>query len=125
MFTSRLFGGAAVTSRPSSRTVPWVGSSNPAIIRIVVVLPHPDGPSMEKNSPLRMARSMPRTAATTSPREWNSLTTPSSPMAGILGSAAGSVAVAGAGPAADASVSVMSRASPSSPARSSISNHFV
>ena len=51
MFTSRLFGGAAVTSRPSSRTVPWVGSSKPAIIRIVVVLPQPDGPSMEKNSP--------------------------------------------------------------------------
>ena len=75
MFTSRLFGGAAVTSRPSSRTVPWVGSSKPAIIRIVVVLPQPDGPSMEKNSPVRMARSMPRTAATTSPREWNSFTT--------------------------------------------------
>ena len=107
MFTSRLFGGAAVTSRPSSRTVPRVGSSKPAIIRIVVVLPHPDGPSMEKNSPSRMARSMPRTAATTSPREWNSLATPSSPMAGTPGGPGGSAGPAAGTPCADASVSVI------------------
>ena len=29
----------------------------PAIIRSVVVLPHPDGPSREKNSPAAMSRS--------------------------------------------------------------------
>ena len=33
--------------------MPAVGSSKPAIIRIVVVLPQPDGPSSEKNSPSR------------------------------------------------------------------------
>ena len=120
MFTSRLFGGAAVTSRPSSRTVPRVGSSKPAIIRIVVVLPQPDGPSMEKNSPVRMARSMPRTAVITSPREWNSLATPSSPMAGTPGRAvAAPPGRPPARPARTASVSVISgvghiRSNPSS-----------
>jgi hypothetical protein len=34
-----------------------VGSSKPAIIRSVVVLPEPDGPSIEKNSPSRTSRS--------------------------------------------------------------------
>ncbi len=41
---------------PSSRMRPLVGSSKPAIIRSVVVLPHPDGPSSEKNSPGRMSQ---------------------------------------------------------------------
>ena len=31
--------------------MPPVGSSSPAIMRSVVVLPQPDGPSMTKNSP--------------------------------------------------------------------------
>ena len=31
-----------------------MGSSSPAIIRSVVVLPQPDGPSSEKNSPARI-----------------------------------------------------------------------
>ena len=52
MLTSRLCGGVLVTSSPPTRTVPEVGSLNPAIIRSVVVLPQPDGPSSEKNSPL-------------------------------------------------------------------------
>src|SRR2546429_772290 len=82
MLTSRLFGGTFVTSWPCSRITPWVGSSKPAIIRIVVVLPQPDGPSREKNSPSRMSRSIPATAVITSPRAWNSLTTPDSSMAG-------------------------------------------
>ena len=55
MLTSRLFGGTSVTSVPCRYTVPAVGSSKPAIIRIVVVLPQPDGPSSEKNSPSAMA----------------------------------------------------------------------
>ena len=42
-----------MTSAPWSRTRPAVGSSKPAIIRSVVVLPEPDGPSIEKNSPSR------------------------------------------------------------------------
>ena len=37
-------------SRPLNRTVPKVMDSSPAIMRRVVVLPHPDGPSMVKNS---------------------------------------------------------------------------
>src|SRR5262245_58225768 len=40
-----------VTSSPPSRMRPPVGSSRPAIMRSVVVLPQPDGPSMTKNSP--------------------------------------------------------------------------
>src|SRR4051794_39084942 len=43
---------------------PRVGSSKPAIIRSTVVLPDPDGPSNEKNSPGAMSRSMPATAST-------------------------------------------------------------
>src|SRR5581483_11759931 len=82
MLTSRLFGGMPVTSEPCSQMVPVVGSSNPAIIRMVVVLPQPDGPSREKNSPSAMVRSSPATAVTTPPRAWNSLTTPVSSMAG-------------------------------------------
>src|SRR5262245_55413004 len=49
---------------------------------MVVVLPQPDGPSREKNSPSRMSRSIPATAVITSPRAWNSLTTPDSSIAG-------------------------------------------
>jgi hypothetical protein len=33
-----------------------VGCSNPAIIRNVVVLPQPEGPSIEKNSPRAMEK---------------------------------------------------------------------
>ena len=51
MFTSRSYGARPETSRPSSRIRPCVGRSKPAIIRRQVVLPEPDGPSMEKNSP--------------------------------------------------------------------------
>ena len=89
MLTSRLCGGIRVTSAPCRWTVPWVGSSNPAIIRIVVVLPHPEGPSSEKNSPSAMATSMSRTAMTDSPWDRNSLTTPRSSIAGVVVLSAG------------------------------------
>src|SRR5262245_13520584 len=46
-----------VISTPSSRMVPSVGCSNPAISRSVVVFPQPEGPSKEKNSPLSTVRS--------------------------------------------------------------------
>ena len=59
--------------RPRAGSCPAVGFSNPAIIRRHVVLPEPDGPSMEKNSPSRTSRSTPSTAATSPKR----LTTPS------------------------------------------------
>jgi hypothetical protein len=63
VLVGRLKGGRPVTSSPSSSTVPSLGSSNPAIIRSVVVFPHPDGPSIVKKWPRGMSRSMSRTAA--------------------------------------------------------------
>ena len=51
MFTGRLSGASRVMSRPRSSIRPPVGGSNPPIIRSVVVLPQPLGPSSEKNSP--------------------------------------------------------------------------
>ncbi len=50
MFTARLFGGTGPMSCPASSIRPEVGFSNPASIRIIVVLPQPDGPSKAKNS---------------------------------------------------------------------------
>src|ERR671914_195892 len=44
--------------------VPPLGSSNPPIIRSVVVLPHPEGPSREKNSPSAIVKETPSTATT-------------------------------------------------------------
>src|SRR5437763_168550 len=40
-----------VTSSPPRKICPRVGSSRPAIMRSVVVLPQPEGPSRQKNSP--------------------------------------------------------------------------
>ena len=54
VLTLRLYGGTFETSSPSSRIWPSEGCSKPAIIRSVVVLPQPDGPSIEKNSPRRI-----------------------------------------------------------------------
>ena len=39
------------TTLPPTRISPPSGSRNPAIIRSVVVLPQPDGPSRQTNSP--------------------------------------------------------------------------
>jgi hypothetical protein len=41
-------------SRPSTRIVPSSGASNPATIRSTVVLPQPEGPRSETNSPFSM-----------------------------------------------------------------------
>src|SRR5215813_8613171 len=51
-----------VTSSPSSRIRPDVGISRPAIMRSVVVLPQPEGPSSTKNELLRTVRFESRTA---------------------------------------------------------------
>ena len=48
---SRLSGVRDETSAPSTRMRPEVGVSKPAIIRRVVVLPQPDGPSSVTNDP--------------------------------------------------------------------------
>src|SRR6201998_4409627 len=49
-------------SAPPIRISPSSGCSNPATSRSVVVLPHPEGPSREKNAPLATVRSMLSTA---------------------------------------------------------------
>ncbi len=42
---------------------PLVGASSPEIIFSVVVFPQPDGPTMIRNSPSRISRLIPFTAA--------------------------------------------------------------
>src|SRR5262245_9234922 len=61
---SRLCTGRSVMSRPATWTRPESGNSKPAIMRNDVVLPQPDGPSREKNSPAAMSRVTPSTATT-------------------------------------------------------------
>jgi hypothetical protein len=68
MFTFRLAGGTCVTSPPWSKMRPSSGASKPAIIRRVVVLPHPLGPSIEKNSPPGIVIETSLTAVTSSKR---------------------------------------------------------
>src|SRR3954468_22107384 len=46
------------------RIVPELTSSNPAIIRSVVLFPHPEGPTSTTNSPSAMLRLTPSTART-------------------------------------------------------------
>src|SRR6185312_16857708 len=52
----RWLGGSGLISLPSTRIVPAVGRSKPAIMRRMVVLPQPEGPSRVMNSPLSKAR---------------------------------------------------------------------
>src|SRR5437867_2447062 len=67
----RFSGGSewpgAEMARPSSSMVPSVGSRKPAIIRKVVVLPQPEGPSSETNSP-RASASVARSTAVKAPK---------------------------------------------------------
>ncbi len=48
---SRWFGGSAEMSRPAWRMRPEVWMSSPAIARSSVVLPQPEGPRKQTNSP--------------------------------------------------------------------------
>src|SRR3954454_23452456 len=63
MLRGRLLAGTLVTSVPSSTIRPASGVSRPAIIRSVVVLPQPLGPSSEKNSPSPISSDRSSTAA--------------------------------------------------------------
>ena len=63
MLTLRSAGPSVVTSWPSIRIVPEVGVSRPAIMRSVVVLPQPEGPSSVVSVPLGTVRSMPLTTS--------------------------------------------------------------
>ncbi|MCY1525339.1 hypothetical protein D9M68_603150 [compost metagenome] len=49
--TWRRLGGSRVISRSSTRMRPLVGAIRPATMRSTVVLPQPDGPSSDTNSP--------------------------------------------------------------------------
>src|SRR5690606_21258089 len=62
VLTGRWNAGIPVTERPRSSTSPESGSSNPAIILRVVVLPQPDGPRRAKNSPSSMVNDTSSTA---------------------------------------------------------------
>lgn len=58
----RALGFVPPRSRPPSWIAPDVGAMKPAIICSVVVLPQPDGPSSERNSPRSTASDMSCTA---------------------------------------------------------------
>ena len=77
MFTGRRFAGTLVTSFPCSTMRPASGNSKPATIRSVVVLPHPLGPSSEKNSPSSISSD----TSSTAPTEPKRLVTPTRPIA--------------------------------------------
>src|SRR5215472_5308146 len=62
MAMSRSDARRVVTSSGPRKMWPPVGSSSPAIMRKVVVLPQPDGPSRQKNSPSCTVKSAPHTA---------------------------------------------------------------
>src|SRR5437773_5033224 len=69
----RLWAGVSVMSSPPTRISPLVGSSKPAIIRKVVVLPEPLGPSRVRSIPLSILNDRSSTTrvapnALTSPR---------------------------------------------------------
>ena len=57
-------GGRSVTSLVAEQDRPAVGRSKPATSRSTVVLPEPEGPSIEKNSPSAISRSRSSTART-------------------------------------------------------------
>src|ERR1700709_2866523 len=61
---SRSRGGTSLTTSPSIQISPEVISSSPAIIRNVVDLPQPDGPTSTTNSWSEISRSIPFTAWT-------------------------------------------------------------
>src|SRR5262245_59170 len=60
----RSYGLRRVSSSPASSMTPLVGSSKPAIIIRVVVLPEPLGPRNVRNSPRAISTLMPSTALT-------------------------------------------------------------
>src|SRR6188474_736868 len=64
MAMSRFCGGSAVTSVSPNQIRPAVGFSRPAIIRRVVGLPQPEGPTKVKSSRSPISRERSRTACT-------------------------------------------------------------
>ena len=62
MLVGRWLAGTFAIFRPSIITAPEEMPSNPAMVRKSVVLPHPEGPRSEKNSPARIVAVIPRRA---------------------------------------------------------------
>src|SRR6476659_3350022 len=86
--TLRRFAGLFVMSVPSTVMVPAVGRSKPAIIRRVVVLPQPDGPRNETNSPFSAWRLKFSTAAVWPNRFWTPVSSRKVMVSSSLSSAA-------------------------------------
>src|ERR1700720_2158180 len=68
MAMSRSFGGKSLTISPRIWMSPPGTSSRPAIMRILVLLPQPEGPTSTTNSLSGISRLMLRTASTLSKR---------------------------------------------------------
>ena len=66
---SRSLGSTLFTTRASMLMVPPEISSRPAIMRNVVDLPQPEGPTSTMNSPLWISRLIPWTTFTSGPPE--------------------------------------------------------
>ena len=64
MLIGRLCGGTLSIACPSITMLPEVTASNPASMRRSVVLPDPDAPRSEKNSPALICSDTSRTACT-------------------------------------------------------------
>ena len=64
MLTSRSAAESCVTSRPPIRIWPSLAISRPAIMRRVVVLPQPEGPSSVTSVPGSMVNETSSTAVT-------------------------------------------------------------
>src|SRR5256885_5512149 len=67
---SRLLGAVFVTSLPATTMRPWSGRSKPATSRSAVVLPQPDGPRSDRNSPSPSEMSIPFSALTVPKSRW-------------------------------------------------------
>ena len=65
------------TSRPSMNTYPAEGRSSPASTLRIVVLPQPEWPTMQTNSPLAMPKSTPSKTVSSPRLEANRLARPS------------------------------------------------
>ena len=71
MAMSRSLAGTRFITRPSMRSSPEVIASSPAIMRRVVDLPQPDGPSRTMNSPSSISSETSSTAG--GPALWKRL----------------------------------------------------
>ena len=67
MAISRSFGGTSLTFLPSIWMLPLLISSSPAIMRNIVDLPQPEGPTKTMNSSLSTVRLTSSTAMTPLP----------------------------------------------------------